>query len=74
MEVLRLLANGMSDKQLAKQLGLSDLTARTYRTSLFRKSGAHNICALLHRAYLEGWIALPEKDPGAMMASAAPLA
>jgi DNA-binding NarL/FixJ family response regulator len=64
MEVLGWLALGLSDKQLARQLEISDLTARTYRTRLLQKSGAHNICALLYQAYSQGWIPFPEHDPG----------
>lgn len=65
LEVLELLARSNSDKQVAKKLGLSDLTARTYRTRLFRKAGVHNICALIYRAYWLGWIAIPEDEPRA---------
>lgn len=64
MEVLGWLALGFSDKQLARQLGISDLTARTYRARLLKKSAAHNICALLYTAYSNGWIPFTGHAPG----------
>ncbi|WP_166361926.1 response regulator transcription factor [Pseudomonas akapageensis] len=56
-DVLHLLAQGLSDKQVARQLGISDLTARKHRTNMLRKTNARNLCALLYRAILSGWLA-----------------
>ncbi|MRW91184.1 hypothetical protein GJ699_14405 [Duganella sp. FT80W] len=63
LRVLQLLSCGKSDKQVAKSLGLSDLTVRTYRTKLFKKANVSNICALLYRAYCEQWITWSESEP-----------
>lgn len=62
MEVLYRLSAGDSDKEVAKWLGISDLTARTYRTKLFRKANVHNICELIYRAYTEGWIPVDGRE------------
>jgi DNA-binding NarL/FixJ family response regulator len=55
-DILQLIAQGLSDKQVARQLGISDLTARKHRTNMLRKTGAANVCALLYRAFLSGWL------------------
>lgn len=60
MQVLRLLALGMSDKQAARQLGISDQTARKHRSHLLEKTGTSNVCALLFEAWTSGWIDLPK--------------
>jgi DNA-binding CsgD family transcriptional regulator len=57
------LSTGRSDKEVARNLGLSDLTARTYRTRLFRKTRVNNICALLYQSWRHGWIDFPETAP-----------
>jgi DNA-binding CsgD family transcriptional regulator len=46
----------MSDKQVARALGISDQTARKHRAHLLDKTAAANICALLHTAVLSGWL------------------
>ena len=58
-EVLALLAEGLSDKQVARRLGISDQTARKHRSHLLQKAGVSNLCALLYEAGMAGWIALP---------------
>ncbi|MBA9827468.1 helix-turn-helix transcriptional regulator [Burkholderia contaminans] len=58
-EILNLLAAGMSDKQVARALGISDQTARKHRAHLLGKTGSPNICALLHTAVLSGWLPVP---------------
>jgi DNA-binding NarL/FixJ family response regulator len=57
-EVLELLAEGMTDKEVARRLGLSDHTVRRHRAHLLAKADAGNICALLFRAIAAGWIPL----------------
>lgn len=46
----------MSDKQVARELGISDLTARKHRSNLLRKTRSPNVCALLYTAAISGWI------------------
>jgi len=52
---LKLLALGMTDKQAARALAISDMTARKHRANLLRKTGAPNICALIFMAAASGW-------------------
>ncbi|NRO95084.1 hypothetical protein GWC77_03900 [Paraburkholderia sp. NMBU_R16] len=55
-EILRLLAAGLSDKQAARALSISDMTARKHRANLLRKTGAPNVCALIFMAAAAGWL------------------
>ncbi|WP_244136294.1 MULTISPECIES: hypothetical protein [unclassified Burkholderia] len=56
----------MSDKQVARALGISDQTARKHRAHLLRKTASPNICALLHTAVFSGWLTdpFPVAKPG----------
>jgi DNA-binding CsgD family transcriptional regulator len=49
-EVLCLLANGMSTKEAAANLGISSKTAETYRSKLMLKLNAHSLADLVHFA------------------------
>jgi DNA-binding NarL/FixJ family response regulator len=60
MEVLRLIADGLSDKQVARALGISDLTVRKHRSHLLKKLGVTNVCALLFEAINAGWLEVTE--------------
>ncbi|AWV01414.1 hypothetical protein DM992_17725 [Burkholderia sp. JP2-270] len=60
---MKLLAAGMSDKQVARALGISDQTARKHRSHLLGKTASTNICALLHTAVLSGWLTEPFSVP-----------
>ena len=42
IDVLRLVADGLSTKQVADQLGISFKTAATHRERILHKLGAHN--------------------------------
>lgn len=54
-----LFARGLSDKQVARMLGISDLTVRKHRGNMQAKLDVSNICALLFEAVLAGWLELP---------------
>lgn len=41
-QILRLVAAGLGDKEIAKQLGLSSRTVRTHLEIYFRRTGQHN--------------------------------
>jgi DNA-binding CsgD family transcriptional regulator len=41
-EVLRLLKDGMSDKEIAARLSISEKTVQTYTDKLYKKMGVHN--------------------------------
>jgi len=55
---LQQLAKGLSDKEVARSLDISDQTARKHRTNLLRKTGTHNVCALVFKAATSHWIDL----------------
>ncbi len=57
LDVVRLLAEGLSDKQVARRLGISDQTARKHRANLLHKIGAVNVCSLLVAVTNAGWLA-----------------
>ena len=59
-EYLEWLGRGLSDKEIARALGISDQTARTHRARLLQKAGAGNVCALLFRCVQQGWLELPQ--------------
>jgi DNA-binding NarL/FixJ family response regulator len=61
-EVIHLFAQGMSDKQVARQLAISDLTVRKHRSNMQGKLAVSNICALLFEAFVAGWLFLPLPD------------
>lgn len=61
---MQLFAHGLSDKQAARQLGISDLTVRKHRTNMQSKLAVANICALLYEAAAAGWLAVSGPAPG----------
>ena len=57
-EILGLVAAGLGDKEIAKQLGVSSRTVRTHLEIYFRRTGQHNrIGAVL------AWRALSNRIP-----------
>ncbi|MGG1945222.1 helix-turn-helix transcriptional regulator [Trinickia sp. NRRL B-1857] len=62
-QVLGLLGDGKSDKQIARRLGISDLTARKHRANLLKKAHASNVCELLFVSLASGWLDVPEELP-----------
>jgi DNA-binding NarL/FixJ family response regulator len=55
-EILRLIAAGLTNKQIAKQLTRSERTIEYHRNRLMRKLSAHNCAQLVRRAILIGAI------------------
>lgn len=49
-EIVQLLAEGLSNKEVAKRLQLSVKTVETHRSSAMRKLGAHSVVALVRYA------------------------
>ncbi|MNG22062.1 Transcriptional regulatory protein UhpA [compost metagenome] len=62
--VLGYLAQGLSDKQVARALGISDQTTRTHRRNMLGKTASANVCALLYLAFTQGWLPWPCKGQG----------
>jgi DNA-binding NarL/FixJ family response regulator len=56
-EVLQLIAEGLSTKEVATQLGISTKTAESHRTSLMKKLEVHKVSELVRIAIREGIIA-----------------
>jgi DNA-binding NarL/FixJ family response regulator len=61
-EVLQLLAEGQTTKQVALTLGLSVKTAETHRSNLMRKLGLHNVSELVMYAVRNNIVSLGEKQ------------
>ncbi len=53
-EVLKLLAQGLSRKEIAKQLNIKERTVSTYKTQLIQKLELRNFAELIHYAIEEG--------------------
>lgn len=55
-EVLKLLATGLSNQEIASKLNISEPTVKTHRQNTMKKFGAHNIFMLLRYACRENLI------------------
>lgn len=53
-EVLQLIAEGVTSKDIGERLGTSVKTAETHRTNLMRKLGLHSVAAVTKYAVREG--------------------
>lgn len=58
LEIIHLFAEGLSDKQVARELGISDLTVRKHRGNMQEKLQTTNICGLLFEAITKGELIL----------------
>jgi len=56
LEVLRLIAQGLSTKQIAESLCISVDTVKVHRKHILGKSGCANMAELAARSISEGWI------------------
>jgi len=59
-EVLQLLAEGLSNRTIAQQLGISVKTVESYRGSMMSKLGLSNKTELVRFAFRQGWAMLEE--------------
>ena len=62
-EIVYWFAEGLSDKQVARELGISDLTVRKHRGNMQGKWRAANVCALLFAVLAAGELPLPLVRP-----------
>jgi two-component system nitrate/nitrite response regulator NarL len=53
-DVLRLIAEGLKTREIAKRLGVTDRTVETYRRRLMTKLGVHSIAGLIKHAIAKG--------------------
>lgn len=58
LEVLRQVASGMSDKQVAQQLGISEKTVRSHLTKVYIKLRASNRLEAVINALRSGLLSL----------------
>jgi len=63
IEVLKLVAGGLTNQAIAERLGLSRRTVDAHRNNLMRKLGLHDVTELVKYALRHGIISLDEK-PG----------
>jgi len=64
IEIARLLSQGMSDRQIAGQLGISFGTVRAHISRLFHKCNVNNRLQLLVHVYGRLHTLLPSAQPG----------
>lgn len=57
-EILRLVAEGKTSREIAERLSISPKTVDTYRSRLMRKIGVENLAALVKFAIRNGLISL----------------
>ena len=57
-EVIRLLAEGNTNKQIASQLGITVRTAETHRAKIMMKLGLHSLTELIHYALRRGMVSI----------------
>ena len=55
-EVLQLIANGLTNQEIAVKLFISNTTVETHRKNLLQKFGANNVAALINLAAKGGFI------------------
>jgi two-component system, NarL family, response regulator LiaR len=60
LEVLRLAARGLSNKQIARQLELSPRTVQTHLANIFEKLGVASRTEAVIRALRKGWFSIEE--------------
>lgn len=56
MEILHLIAEGYSDREIAEARGTSLTTVRTHRDHIFAKIGCRNRVEATHYAYVTGLV------------------
>jgi DNA-binding NarL/FixJ family response regulator len=56
LEVLQLLAEGLTTQQIADQLFISKRTVETHRKNILEKTGAKNTAALVRHAMAQGYL------------------
>jgi DNA-binding NarL/FixJ family response regulator len=54
LEIIRLLAHGKSNKEIAAELGIAVRTVETHRSKIMLKLGLHSLAELIHYALRQG--------------------
>lgn len=60
LQVLRLVAQGKANKEIARELVISDRTVQTHLVAIFRKLGVGSRTEAVARALREGWLTLDD--------------
>jgi len=60
LQVLRLVAQGKANKEIATELVISDRTVQTHLVAIFRKLGVGSRTEAVARALREGWLTLDD--------------
>jgi len=58
-EIIRLLAEGKTNKEIAAQLGITVRTVETHRAKIMLKLGLHSLAEIIHYAMRHGIISAP---------------
>lgn len=64
VEIIRLLAEGKTNKEIAASLGITVSTVETHRSKIFFKLGVHSVAQLIHYSICQGIIPVPVKSAG----------
>jgi DNA-binding NarL/FixJ family response regulator len=64
MDILQLITRGMSNKQVALELGISHQTVKNHMTSILRKLAVNDRTQAAVYALRKGWIRLQDTDTG----------
>lgn len=60
IEVVRAIARGLSTKEIARQLFISENTVETHRQNIFEKLDVHNMAGLIIKAIAAGYISVDD--------------
>ena len=63
-EVLQLIGEGLTNKEIAESLGIAPRTAEVHRTHLMQKLGVHNVAGLTRHAISFGLVKADHTQPG----------
>lgn len=73
LEVLQLVATGVTNKQIAHRLGISTNTVKVHLRNIFAKLGAESRTEATMIAIQQGWVAVPQEEAYPLPATAPPL-
>jgi DNA-binding NarL/FixJ family response regulator len=63
LEIIRLLAQGKSNKEIAAELGIAVRTVETHRAKIMLKLGLHSLAELIHYAMRRGIVSAQGGEP-----------